>query len=278
MKNKIRKVLMFLSALVFLWSMTMLLHQQWVYREGDKLYAQAQQLATAASDTSQQEIPPPDVSVAPVVSHIPDETNPPDFSQPPVVPVADPLADVELEPLQAASKAVTGWICIPDTKLSYPLVQGKDNAYYLDRAWNGRYSALGSIFLDVRNNAGLTDFHTLIYGHRMKNGSMFGSLKYYNDFSYLAEHPYVYIKTEEGVRQYEIFAAYEAPVRSCTYRLDFPDEAARQELIDFALQQSVIATGVVPETTDRIITLSTCTGQGYDARWVVQAVEVPLGE
>ena len=48
--------------------------------------------------------------------------------------VADPLAEVELEPLQAASKAVTGWICIPDTKLSYPLVQGKDNAYYLDRA------------------------------------------------------------------------------------------------------------------------------------------------
>ena len=111
----------------------------------------------------------------------------------------------------------------------------------------------------------------------MKNGSMFGSLKYYNDLSYLAEHPYVYIKTEEGVRQYEIFAAYEAPVRSCTYRLEFPDKAARQELIDFALQQSVIATGVVPETTDRIITLSTCTGQGYDARWVVQAVEVPLG-
>lgn len=257
MKERIRKVLIVLSALVFLCSVTMLLRQQRDYREGDEIYAAAEQLA-ASPDTS-----------AP-----PDTPNIPNDSQTPTAPAAEPLADVELEPLRAVSEAVVGWISIPGTKLSYPLVQGKDNDWYLNHAWNGRTTSVGSIFLDWRNDAGLTDHHTLIYGHRMKNGSMFATLKYYDDPAYLAEHPSVYIKTEAGVRQYDIFAAYEAPVRSVTYRLDLPDEAARLELIDFALAQSVVDAGIVPGPADRILTLSTCTGQGYDTRWVVQAVEV----
>jgi len=264
MNKRIRKVLIVLSALVFLWSVTMLLRQQRDYREGDEIYAEAEQLAAA-----------PDTSAASDASGHPDDPVVPDASQSTTTTVAEPLADVELEPLRAVSKAVTGWISIPGTKLSYPLVQGKDNDWYLNHAWNGRTTSVGSIFLDWRNDAGLTDHHTLIYGHRMKNGSMFATLKYYDDPAYLAEHPSVYIKTDDGVHRYDIFAAYEAPVRSVTYRLDFPDEAARQELIDFALAQSVVDAGTVPGPADRILTLSTCTGQGYDTRWVVQAVEVP---
>lgn len=277
MKKRVRKVLIVILALVFLWSVTMLLRQLQSYREGDEIYALAEQLAAAPPNASQPAVPPPaDSAPAPDAPNTPDEPPDPAASHPPAAPAADPLAEVSLESLRDVSKAVIGWISIPDTKLAYPLVQGKDNDYYLDHAWNGRYTSLGSIFLDSRNDAGLTDFHTLIYGHRMKNGSMFATLKYYDDPSYLAEHPYVYIKTTEGVRQYAVFAAYEAPVRSCTYNLNFPDEAARQELIDFALKQSVIDCDITPETTERILTLSTCTGQGYDTRWVVQAVEVPL--
>jgi len=77
---------------------------------------------------------------------------------------------------------------------------------------------------------------------------------------------------------YQVFAAYEAPVRSHTYETGPRDEGERQALIDFALEQSVIDTGVVPEADDQILTLSTCTGDGYDTRWVVQAVQVSAGE
>lgn len=172
MKERIRKVLIVLSALVFLWSVIVLLRQQRDYREGDEIYAEAEQLAVS-----------PDTSAPPT-------PNVPDDSQTPTAPAAEPLADVELEPLRAVINAVVGWISIPGTTLSYPLVQGKDNDWYLNHAWNGRTTSVGSIFLDWRNDAGLTDHHTLIYGHRMKNGSMFAALKYYDDPAYLAEYPY----------------------------------------------------------------------------------------
>lgn len=281
MKRRGRKILMVILAAVFLWSLTMVLREQRTYREGDEIYALAEQLAAAPAEKPPADPPPAAESTVPAA---PDASNPADApnlpTETPSAPAENPaptgpLADVELDSLRAVSKAVTGWIAIPDTKLSYPVVQGKDNDYYLNHAWNGRSTSVGSIFLDYRNAADLTDFHTLIYGHRMKNGSMFATLKYYADAAYRAAHPYVYIKTAEGVRQYQIFAAYEAPVRSVTYRLTFADDDQRQELIDFALTHSVIDCGITPAVTDRILTLSTCTGQGYDTRWVVQAVEVP---
>ncbi len=273
MKKRVRKILMVILAVVFLWSSVMVLREQRAYREGEEIYALAEQLATAPAETPPADLPPAAESTVPAA---PDASAPADKpSTPAENPApADPLAEVELDSLRAVSKAVTGWIAIPDTKLAYPLVQGTDNDFYLNRAWNGRKTSVGSIFLDYRSDPGMTDFHTLIYGHRMKNGSMFATLKYYADDAYRAAHPYVYIKTAEGVRQYAVFAAYEAPVRSVTYQLSFEDDAQRQELIDFALTHSEIACGITPAVTDRILTLSTCTGRGYDTRWVVQAVEI----
>ena len=265
---------MVILAVVFLWSSVMVLREQRAYREGEEIYALAEQLAAAPAERpSADPPPPPSESTAPAA---PDASAPSEAPTPPAESTAPagPLAEVELDSLRAVSKAVTGWISVPDTKLSYPLVQGTDNDYYLNHAWNGSRTSVGSIFLDHRSTPDMTDFHTLIYGHRMKNGSMFAALKYYADAAYRAAHPYVYIKTAECVRQYAVFAAYEAPVRSVTYQLSFADDAQRQELIDFALTRSVIACGITPAVTDRIVTLSTCTGQGYDTRWVVQAVEI----
>ena len=82
----------------------------------------------------------------------------------------------------------------------------------------------------------------------------------------------MYITNDAGSHQYEIFAAYEVSTAGETYRLQFADTQARQDFIDYCLDQSVIDTGVVPNTYDRILTLSTCTGNGHATRWVVQAV------
>jgi len=260
MKKKIRSVLILLLAVIFLGSLTMLLRDLGEYREGQEIYAMAEQAAQPVPDREEGE----------------SLSRPEEPSEPPEAP-EDPLQDISVAALREKSSDVAGWIRIPDTALSYPLMQGEDNDYYLTHAWNGWETIAGSIFMDHQCAPDLTDFNTIIYGHRMKDSSMFSTLKGYNKLEFWQEHPIVYIKDrEETVHRYEIFAAYEAPVRSYTYEKKASDDAVKQAVIDFALDNSVIDTAVVPEVTQRILTLSTCTGKGYDSRWVVQAVERPL--
>lgn len=179
---------------------------------------------------------------------------------------------MDLNALEEVNSDVLGWITIPDTPISYPLVQAADNQYYLERAWDKTANAAGSIFLDWHVQPDFSDFNTVIYGHRMRNNSMFGSLKHYNKADYWAAHPEVFLTTEAGVARYEIFAAYEVSVLGTTYQMDgFDDAADRQAFLDFCVKQSVIDTGVVPTPDTPILTLSTCTGNGYSTRWVVQA-------
>ena len=178
---------------------------------------------------------------------------------------------LDLSKLREVNADVVCWIEIPGA-FSYPVLQGEDNAYYLSHTWDGEKNPSGSIFLDYRASTNLADFHTLLYGHRMQGGSMFGSLKQYSDAGFWQLHPSIYLSDEEGTRQYAIFAAYEVGLTEIVYRQDLSKED-RQELIQYGLNHSVIETGIVPTSTDTIITLSTCTGRGYDARWVVQAVQ-----
>lgn len=252
MNRKLRKVLIVVLALIFLGSLVMVLNLGKEYSEGQDLYEQAEQIAGTPSAEAEQ----------------------PDSSEPEPAPAEDKLADISLSALQEASRDAIGWIRIPDTALSYPIVQGEDNDYYLNHAWNGAVTSVGSVFMDYRCASDFSDFNAILYGHRMKDGSMFAALKYYSKADFWESHPTVYIKDENGTRAYAVFAAYEAPVKACTYDVAPERDELRQEFIDYALNQSVIQTGVVPAVTDSILTLSTCTGDGYDTRWVVQAVEV----
>lgn len=216
----------------------------------------------------------------------------PDFSSPPSEPVPNPASDpywfpegedimdpygkvlqeMDLTELREANQDALGWIVIPDTPINYPLLQAEDNRYYLRHTWNRESRAAGAIFLDCRNSPSLSDFNTLVFGHRMKNNSMFGSLKFYSDPSYWQAHPRVYVTDGRGCcYQYDVFAAYQVPVSGLTYSLDFPDDESKQEYIDFCLEQSQLDTGLIPAVTDQILTLSTCTGQGHAKRWIVQA-------
>lgn len=183
------------------------------------------------------------------------------------------LAETDLSALQEVNGEVVGWIAIPDTQVFYPIMQAADNSYYLNHTWNRERSSVGAIFLDCENNSDFSGFHTLIYGHQMRNGSMFGELHQYREEEYLQAHPIIYLVTDEGVRQYDVFSVFEASVREIVYRLDVEEEELQQEFIDYSLSHSVVDTGIVPETDDHIITLSTCTGRGYSTRWVVQGVQ-----
>ena len=270
MKQKLRRGVMLVLALVFVGSTVMLIRQNIQYREGEEIYAEAEALVDLPDLT---QLPPVVETLEEAPAQQPAEETPAEAEKPVYVdPYADALRNMDFTALREVNSDVVGWIVIPGTRVSYPLVQGEDNNYYLNRTWKKWSSVVGSIFMECRSSRDLSDFNTIIYGHRMNNGSMFASLKYYKKQSYWQEHPCVYITDDNGSHKYEIFAAYEVSTEGDTYRLSFSDEADKQSFIDYCLAQSVIETGVTPQTYDQILTLSTCTGNGHATRWVVQAV------
>ncbi|MGN0707781.1 MAG: class B sortase [Faecalibacterium sp.] len=187
-------------------------------------------------------------------------------------PYAAALARTDLGALREVNDEIIGWIWIPGTRISYPLLQTQDNDYYLHHTWKKEPNTVGAIFLDCRSRADLSDFNTIVYGHRMRDGSMFGGLKYYRELSYWQQTPDIYVRNRSGVSRYRIFAAYEAAADALLYTPGLSDQEGKEEVLRHALDNTWIDTGLVPSTQDRVLTLVTCTGQGYASRWVVQAV------
>ncbi|MBR6736718.1 MAG: class B sortase [Oscillospiraceae bacterium] len=184
----------------------------------------------------------------------------------------DYMCGIDLLALREKNPDVIGWISIPDTAISYPLMYGGDNEFYLKHTWLREPNYAGSIFIEQYCNTDLRDFNTIIYGHRIKGDIMFTPLKNYSSEEYLKSHPYIYIADDNGVHRYEVFSAYETPITSDTYRIGIKKESHKQLYINLALENSVIDTGIIPTTNDKILTLSTCPAQGDQTRWIVQAV------
>ena len=282
MKKTIRKAAVCICACVFLGSSAMVGYQHYQYRLGETIYNEAEALAGVpdldAIEVAQKapasvltRIEEPQVPAAQIPAEqeeTPEEATETVWTDP----YADALAAMDFAALQEVNSEVLGWILISGTGISYPLLQAEDNEKYLNTTWRGSRSSVGAIFMECRNSADLSDDNTIIYGHRLRNGAMFGSLKNYANQSYWIQHPDIYITDEEGCKTYTIFAAYEAGVSDETFRLSFTKEGTKQEFLDFCTAQSVIETGIEPTENDRILTLSTCTGRGYETRWVVQAV------
>ena len=276
MKFDLRRVLIFLLGLVFVGSCAAAALQLVQYHLGDREYAQAEELVDLPDlpASSEQPEPPGSSPTDSSTQKTPPAASSPEEETPVYVdPYAEALRAMDFAALREVNDDVLGWILIPGTRLSYPLVQGEDNEYYLNRTWKKSRNSVGAIFMEWRSSPDLSDFNTIIYGHRMNNRSMFGILHNYDAQSYWAKHPYLYITDDSGSHAYEIFAAYEVPVTAETYRIVFKNETEKQTFLDFCTAQSVIETSVVPNLWDQVLTLSTCTGDGHDTRWVVQAVK-----
>ena len=182
------------------------------------------------------------------------------------------LATVDLAALRETNPDVLGWIYVPNSVISYPLMRSHDNEDYLYHTWDGTPNVAGSIFLEQYNRPDFTNFHTLIYGHNMADGSMFGELLKYCYQDVVDNYPHVYIALDDVVLRYEIFSVYTADINSDTYRLYFADDAAKESAIAFYKQQSEVVSDVTPTAEDHILTLSTCAGARQDVRWVLQTV------
>lgn len=267
MKEKTRRILRLVLLAVFLVSTVLLVRRQQDKVSGSETYEQAQQIAAGGSAEATEGTVPAEETLPEARTEmiwIPEPVEDGD-------PNLETMAAIDLAALRQTNQDVIGWIWIPNSKVNYPLMQGEDNDYYLKHTWEGRNNAVGSIFLEYQNSPDLTDFNTIVYGHNMNDGSMFAGIRNYSTEGYWMTHPYIYLTTDAGVYRYEVFSSYKADVDGETYGLSFELVKTKARFLLHALENSVIDTGIMPDVTDRILTLSTCSGAGYTTRWVVHA-------
>jgi len=175
------------------------------------------------------------------------------------------------------NKDIYAWIYIPDTQIDYPVLQHPtDNLYYLNYNLDGSRGYPGCIYTEDYNAKDFTDPNTVIYGHNMKNGTMFAGLHRFGDSEYFEEHPYVYIYTEDKLYVYEIFAAYESGNEHILYNNDFSDDYVflkyLSEIMDGRTMNRNLREDISLTSENRIITLSTCVANKPDRRYLVQGV------
>ncbi len=180
---------------------------------------------------------------------------------------------VDLTRLQQANPDVKGWIYIPDTEVSYPLLWSGDDDTYLRHTYTGEYNVFGSIFFSELSNPNLTDQHTLIYGHNTKNGAMFGGLKKYQDQSYFESHPSIYLIMGDRTYQYKIVSCFTAETSDDVYILSYDSqEDFRQWFTEVVLKSEVDPGTISIIGTEQVLTLSTCTSRTKTERFTVNAI------
>ncbi len=192
------------------------------------------------------------------------------------VPIPDKTVD--FTDLQAnTNEDIYAWVYIPDSKIDYPILQHpEDNYYYLNYNLDGSKGYPGCIYTEDYNAKDFTDPNTVIYGHNMKNGSMFAGLHNYEDITYFNENPYVYIYTPDELLVYKIFAAYEYSDEHLLYNHDFTDAVEFQiylsEIFETRSMTCNLREDVEVTAEDKIITLSTCIATKPNNRYLVQGV------
>lgn len=178
---------------------------------------------------------------------------------------------VDLAALQAQYEDVVAWIHCPDTPIDHPVVQGEDNCYYLDHTIDGKADPGGAVFLDHRNDASMTDACSIVYGHNLRDGSIFSSLPEYAGQAYYDAHPIIFYLTPEKSYVIDIFAGFVTQSDDRLYEIP-RTELARAELIEGCIERSDIVTQTRPTVNDRLILLSTCSYDFKDARYVLAGV------
>lgn len=191
------------------------------------------------------------------------------------------LPEIDFDGLIEINDDVKAWIYIEGTDVNYPVLQGIDNNQYLFQSYKKKYLTAGSIYIDYRCDDDFSDKHTVVYGHNMKNGTMFGQMDKYKTDEYLKEHPYVYIIMPDGTwKKYQVFGAYIADVFGQTFILPANDEVEMYNLRKLIKNENLIKNPpVTPEEGQKIMTLSTCTEDSDDYnRFVISCVLVEEGK
>ena len=200
-------------------------------------------------------------------------------------PEPEPVSKVEIPidfaALQQQNPDVYAWIQVPGTEVDYPILQSSnDNTYYLNHTIDGEEKKEGAIFTENYNTKTFEDPNTVIYGHDMKNGSMFQSIHKYMDRSFFDNNRDIVIYMPDQILHYKIFAAYLTDNKHLLMNYNFWSKDEYQQYLNsiFSMRDmnAFIDTSTEVTTEDKIITLSTCYAGIASQRYLVQAVLVSI--
>lgn len=253
MSKKVRTAIIIILSAILIYSITRIVIIQIEYSKADDIYNESR----TENFHMSEETPAPQDSV--------------DYSAPEPEEYF-PEAYADIEDLMAINRDIVGWLWIPDTNINYPLLKAEDNQKYLGLSYNLQWTNSGSIFMDFRNSSNLSDDNTIIYGHNMKNGGMFGSLKKYSDIEYLEEHRYVYIFTKDRILKYKIFAAYKTESSSQSYTMGFSGDISFDDYINYVIASAGNNLNEAIEEKAPLMMLSTCTSVRRTERFVINTV------
>jgi len=179
-----------------------------------------------------------------------------------------PGMDIDFGALKDVNNDAAAWLYCPGTVIDYPVMKAKDYDYYLRHLPDGTYNANGSLFIDYNNAPDFSEKLTIIYGHHMKSGKMFGGLKGYKQQEYFEDHPYMYLYTETG--NYRIDLMYGCVIGVGEWRENaFMLETNLNSLLEYAANKTTFKSDVQFSDGGRIVAMSTCSYEFDGARYVV---------
>ncbi|MBO4872891.1 MAG: sortase [Lachnospiraceae bacterium] len=219
--------------------------------------------AVSPADPSQETAEPAETSPA--------ETRQQETSDPLPVPVSYPTPkgempwlSVNFTELLRRNSDVVGWLYGQGGHINHPVVQGRDNSYYLHRLLDGSWNYAGTLFADYRNRF-LEDDLTIIYGHHMRNDTMFGLMELWDDYEYYLQNPTLRLYTPTAVYELQIMASVYSDVDE-PLMFNFGGRDDYQKVVQSFLRRSTISTGVTAEYGDKLVCLYTCAYQVDDGR------------
>ena len=190
---------------------------------------------------------------------------------------------IDFEELWETNPDVYAWIVIPGTDINYPILQHPtDDSYYLNHNLDGSTGRPACIYTESLNSKDFTDNNTVIYGHNMRNGTMFAQLHKFEDKDFFDEHREIIICLPDKVLHYKIFAVHNYDDRHLLYSFDFSDKAVYKDYLESIFSIDDMNANIDTEMTvtenDKIITLATCVYKKPSLRFHVQAVLVEKGD
>lgn len=255
--SKLEKVIIVIASLAALTAAFMIFKTARDYKAASDEYDSLRQYASeevSTTDTAEQvsDIKPIELEEAEERKELKSNENREDF----------PEMEVDFKALREKNPDTVGWLYVGSCGISYPILQGEDNDYYMNHTFEGTVNSSGAIIMDYRDDKYLKDWNTFIYGHNMKNGSMFGSLKkLLKDETLYDSDPYIYVYLPGYIYRYKIFSYYKDKPDSKMYWTADTLQEYRQYIRD-ALSLSVRDLGVETSEENNMVTLVTCSGSG----------------
>ena len=259
MKQGIRILLILILTAVFLFSGWKLLGIVQDYQEGESSYDALEQYVSFEAEGGQE---------GGQMAQEPQETVAAEQNGGEPMPDVSRWPQVDFQELAGINPDIVGWIYIPGTNINYPVVRGTDNDYYLNRLFDGTYNKSGCIFMDYRCEPDFSGKNSIIYGHHMKNGSMFASLMEYKEKGFYEEHSVALLVTPDAYYEIRLFSGYVADNWDSAWDMGLSGAEFEAWLKEIC-QKSTFEPVALPGADDRIVTLSTCTYEFADAKYVV---------